>query len=632
MKITIDKKIGLLLLIMAATAVINVTVVYQFLSSQRYDSHIINIAGRQRMFAQKLARFTLYVSYSDREDILSAIEFYNFSLDKLQNGGEIDGFIIPPAPRSMDAIFKKTWDIWLPIKLSINKLLDDIEIKKGSDETIKDSAAKINSKIDDLLDISNEITFSFEGIFMDKTIYLKRLMIIMLAINVFVIFLGWFLVNSDIVKPLKYLSKTVSKIGSGDLDQEIKILKTNDEIEDLAISFNQMLRDLQDTTVSKKYVDNIIGSMLNSLLVLDIDGNIHQVNAATLTLLGYREDELLGQPLKKILSNGTYLDEFLNNSIKKDSLYCAAQINEQDYLTRNGKKIPVLFSYSTILDVHDEIQWIVCVAQDIRDLKKATETIKNDINAAAVMQKKLLPPPTIIGKYRFEWIFNPSSYLGGDIFNYFKLDERHLGLYLIDVTGHGLPAALLSFNLSKTIASFPIEISPLKKIIPIEPYYEILSPSLAAQEINKRFQRQEGTMQYFTMVYAMIDTQSDRLKLLRAGHAMPIFLPKNSQPILIEKGGLPVGMLPDVKYDNDVEEILFNKGDRLFIYSDGITDCVNKYAQQFTEERLIKFIEDNREASLNQMMVDLKHTLIEWRGDSDFSDDVTMLAIERSYV
>jgi len=627
MRFTIGKKIALLLLMMTVIATINLAVVYEFLSTQRYDSHIINIAGRQRMLSQKIAKLALTIAHdndklfeikdSDREDLLKAVEFYDTSLNALQNGGKVLGRVIPKAPTSIDEVFKKNRDVWLPIKKSV-----DIALKEQQYNIIfNESVENIRLNSDNLLNVSNEVTSSFEQIFSRKVNLLKRILIAMLALDVLIIISGWKLADVYIVRPIKLLTKTAGKIGRGDFQQEILIPKTSDEIGELASTFKSMLSDLQTTTVSKDYVDNIISSMLNSLIIINMDGTIRQINQAAVNLLGYSEEELIGIPFADILHGGQSLVDDLLNDTK--------QIKENIYLTKTKKEIPVAFSNSIMLDGNGNKNAIVCVAQDITELKQATETIKNDLKAASIMQRKLLPDPAEISGFKFNWIFRPSSYLGGDMFNYFKLDEENIGFYLLDVTGHGLPAALLSFNLSKTLSPFPIELSPLKRTIPEPPYHQTLTPALAVEEINKRFQRQAGTMQYFTMVYAVINLKTNILNILRAGHAMPIFLPKDGVSVLIEKGGLPVGMLPDIKFDKDLEQIPLNQGDRLFIYSDGVTDCVNNENQQFSEKRLIEFIEGNRHSPLEKLNRDLEQALLIWRGDAEFIDDVSMLSIER---
>jgi len=381
LKLTIDKKIGLLLLMMTLIAAVNLTIVYKFLSSQRYDSHIINIAGRQRMLSQRIARLVLTVAHdfdtvkdikdNDREELLKAIKLYETSLNALNNGGEILGLTIPKSPKSMSELFKKNWEIWLPIKKSAEIALKEQVLHKGFKEAVDN--IKVNT--DNLLHISNEVTVIYESFFVKKIVFLKKLLFVMLFVDILIIIIGWILANAHIVRPLKYLSKTAVKIGKGDFNQKIEIKHTDDEIGELANSFNAMLGDLKNTTVSKKFVENIIASMMNSLIVVYPDGTISQVNQATLNLLGYKDYELLGKPFSMILGNWELLKRntvSIGDLLKDGDL----QSEEQSYITKDGRKLPVLFANSVMLKDDGGIQGIVCVAQDITDIKEAEMELK----------------------------------------------------------------------------------------------------------------------------------------------------------------------------------------------------------------------------------------------------------------
>jgi len=133
-------------------------------------------------------------------------------------------------------------------------------------------------------------------------------------------------------------------------------------------------------------------------------------------------------------------------------------------------------------------------------------------------------------------------------------------------------------------------------------------------------------MQYFTMVYGLIDTRTRQAVFTQAGHPPPVYLPKGGKPKLIGEGGFPVGMLPDADYDEN--EILFEKGDRLFVYSDGITECTNPDKAQFSVERLMELLEMGRDLPLGDLMESIKKSLRQWRGHNDFEDDITLLAME----
>ena len=182
-----------------------------------------------------------------------------------------------------------------------------------------------------------------------------------------------------VIKPIQNVVKALRKIAHGDFDQRIKV-KNKNEIGDLADSFNFMANDLQKTTVSKFYVDNIINSMLDTLIVVNKDELIQTVNQAVLNLLGYKKKELIGKPVSTIFAKGESLFERMSVGIlnKKDFL----KKEEKTYLTKDSKIIPVLFSSSVMHGADGGFQGIVCMAQDITDLKKVAAELKESKNRA----------------------------------------------------------------------------------------------------------------------------------------------------------------------------------------------------------------------------------------------------------
>ncbi|MFQ5824891.1 MAG: PP2C family protein-serine/threonine phosphatase [bacterium] len=264
-----------------------------------------------------------------------------------------------------------------------------------------------------------------------------------------------------------------------------------------------------------------------------------------------------------------------------------------------------------------------------KKLSEAYSVMSKDLEAAADMQKSLLPSTaSTISGIKFEWIFLPCTYVAGDIFNFFRLDEHHIGFYLLDVAGHGIPAAMQSVTLSKLLSPLPCKSSPLKYFIPKPPHYAISPPAKAIKEINHRFQSEHDTMQYFTMIYGIINTPNNKIKLSQAGHPCPIYLKSGDQGLLIGSGGFPVGMFPDLEYDD--YEIDFQQGDRLLLYSDGITECTNKHNQQYSINRLMNLVDECRNRPLKDLLHNLKQSLCHWRGSDEFHDDVSILAIERN--
>jgi len=264
------------------------------------------------------------------------------------------------------------------------------------------------------------------------------------------------------------------------------------------------------------------------------------------------------------------------------------------------------------------------LARKNESLEKASTIIQKDLKAAAKLQKALLPSTSSdINGVRFDWSFLPCTYVAGDIFNYFKLDDQKIGFYLLDVAGHGIPSAMLSFTLSNIISPSAIgedgnsENSLRQKMF---------SPALAMKELNMRFQGDVDSMLYFTMIYGVIDASNNTIKLAQAGHPSPVLIRSNGETELIGDGGVPIGMFVDLEYEEI--EVEFRKGDRLFIYSDGITECSNAEKKQYSERRLVSNLQKWRKKSLSELLTELNTSLHDWRADNKFDDDVSLMAIE----
>ncbi len=179
------------------------------------------------------------------------------------------------------------------------------------------------------------------------------------------------LLARNITRPVSKLAAAATIIAQGDLSQRVAI-SSHDEIGQLARAFNHMTENLQKTTVSKNYVDNIIDSMLDALLVVDGNAKISAVNEATCRVLGYPEAELLGKPVREIFTEesfytGSQLNELIKTGyVKNRELIC---------LSPSGDRIAMLFSGSVMRDSQGKITGIVGVGKDMRELIKLQEKL-----------------------------------------------------------------------------------------------------------------------------------------------------------------------------------------------------------------------------------------------------------------
>ncbi|MDX1637579.1 MAG: histidine kinase dimerization/phosphoacceptor domain -containing protein [Balneolaceae bacterium] len=191
------------------------------------------------------------------------------------------------------------------------------------------------------------------------------------------VFLAMYLYRS-IATPLRRLSDSAKQIGEGNLDERIQV-SSSDEIGELASEFNRMAENLSKITFSKEYVDNIIESMADALVVTDSEYRIKRVNTETRQMLGYQENELLGEPLDILFSD---VDEQQLLQIRNDT---AIDNFELSYRTSDDHVVPVSFSKAVMRNADGSMKGLVCLASDITDRKKAEEQVKKSLKEKEIL-------------------------------------------------------------------------------------------------------------------------------------------------------------------------------------------------------------------------------------------------------
>ncbi len=361
---------------------------------------------------------------------------------------------------------------------------------------------------------------------------------------------------------------------------------------------------------------------------IDVEGRLFYVNELAVRLLGYSRAELTGMTV------GVVAFVFPDNvwplfwqKIRKQG----AVTRETRFRTKDGSEFPVEVTINYLQLENNE--YAIASARDIsrrkheeRQLALAYERARTELRAAAEMQKHLLPPPAAIRGFRFAWCYIPCCFVAGDVFNYFQLDETHLAFYLIDVAGHGVSAAMLSFTLSTILSP---RNGQLRRLIPRQPGYEIIPPLEVVAELNRQFQSGLDVASYFTMTYGLIDLTAHYLTLVQAGSPHPLLI-TGSQVEKIGCGGPPVGLLDGMTYEEIT--IPFAPGDRLILCSDGVTECTDRNGDFFPQDLLKQLLCEGADRPLSELMELVEDELRRWRGRDDYDDDVTILCLQREEV
>lgn len=239
-------------------------------------------------------------------------------------------------------------------------------------------------------------------------------------------------------------------------------------------------------------------------------------------------------------------------------------------------------------------------------------TMQAEMDQARRIQMSILPagpPPS--SHYQVAAKYLPMTSVAGDLYDFLLLPDGRLGLFIADVSGHGLPAALVA-SMLKTALNIHARTSP--------------RPSDLLAELNRTFSGQSHG-QYVTAAFAILDANSKSLTYSAAGHP-PLLLYRSATSTLqeIEENGLPLGILPVAQY-SDVT-VPFSPGDRLAMYTDGITESENAQQEEFGRPRLSQILQ-GANGSAPQLLTHAITAVEQWRGPArEQADDLTLVIAE----
>jgi PAS domain S-box-containing protein len=278
-------------------------------------------------------------------------------------------------------------------------------------------------------------------------------------------------------------------------------------------------------------------------------------------------------------------------------------------------------------DVTPEREFKEALERTRDSLQRAHDRMQRNLNRAADIQRSLLPEKAPSrDEVSFSWRLDSCDELAGDNLNIFTLDHDHIGMYVLDVSGHGVPAALLSVALHHWLSPDP-DRSVLRTDGP-DGEAHIMSPEVVARQLNAEFPMDPATTQYFTLIYGVLNLSRREFRYVSAGHPPPIHVPKGQEIRQLESGGLPIGFLPDAEYETG--HLCLAPGDRIFLFSDGLTESENDEGEFFGTQRLIDALEAGRSNDLETSLRSVVRGARRWRNHRSPEDDLTLLGFEIS--
>lgn len=258
--------------------------------------------------------------------------------------------------------------------------------------------------------------------------------------------------------------------------------------------------------------------------------------------------------------------------------------------------------------------------ENLEIVQKQKNELERNLSLAAKIQEALIPKSLgDIPNCSFSCVFQPSGKVGGDIFDVFMLDEDHVGIYMIDVMGHGVASSMLAVTLSETLILDVDRGSPLKRKINYPPYYEIIPPLGVIDYLNKRFPFVKYN-HYFTIFYMILNIKTGVMKYVRAGHPIPLLVKSTGEIVELDAYGTPVGFEFSEGYEE--KTVYLDSGDHLIIYTDGLMEIKDKAGKPIEYDGIIEcikkeidFVNGNLTMGLNKLI----------REQSSLKDDLSII-------
>ncbi|MGY3438466.1 MULTISPECIES: PP2C family protein-serine/threonine phosphatase [unclassified Marinovum] len=266
------------------------------------------------------------------------------------------------------------------------------------------------------------------------------------------------------------------------------------------------------------------------------------------------------------------------------------------------------------------------ISGTLDELQGLYDALDNDLIEARKLQQSLVRERhRRFGRADLSLLLQQSGHVGGDLVGFFPVGKSRLGVYAIDVSGHGVSSALMTARLASYLSSMtPDQNLALRETS--EGYYIMLPPDKVIETLNRIVLEEWDTEHYFTMLLADIDLISGQVRMSQAGHPHPLVRRADGRIELVGEGGLPVGLLEDAKFEQF--QTVLRKGDRLLLYSDGITECLGPDGNFIGEAGLVKMVEDLGHLSGSNFLEAMVWTLSKGTARGEFADDISAALVE----
>ncbi len=400
-----------------------------------------------------------------------------------------------------------------------------------------------------------------------------------------------------------------------------------------------MLTELQDLKESNEFLNYLLDNMDSAVLIADENLKIHQFNNSFLDLFDNAAESILEAGFGETAG---CVNAVLENKSCGETSQCANCLLRRSLILNltdkppvdkqplnrifyiNGKPVQKYLQFSTRSISYQGRKMFLIIIYDVTDIEQQKIVLQNkqkqldrDLESAAAIQQSLLPARSPrIDNIQIAWEFEPCEQIGGDIFNISHMDEGKVGLYMLDVCGHGVPAALISVAVSQFLNSGDGLLGN---------NCELVSPDVVLNKLGRAFPF-ERFDSFFSIICMTIDLYEGLLTYSCAGHPPPVLVRSDGSMQTLDYRVPSIGF--GCKDPIGQQTIQLQTSDKIMLYTDGLLESRNTKEDLFGKSRFYDVLKKHHHEPIQKMVDAVTADVNEFRHQARPDDDISILGVE----